>query len=99
MELSDQLQELGLIVGRVVAVTAHPGARAPSYLLTIDLGPQGTHECSIPGAGYEPGGLEGTQVVCALRGDELMVLAAHSHASGVVLVRPGRDVEEGSIVG
>ena len=99
MELSVQLQELGLTVGRIVAVTPHVGARAPSYLLTVELGAQGRHECSIPSAGYEPHELEGTQVVCAARGDELLVLAAHSHASGVVLVRPDRDVEEGSIVG
>jgi tRNA-binding EMAP/Myf-like protein len=99
MELSDQVQELGLTVGRIVTVAPHVGARAPSYLLTVDLGPQGRRECSIPSAGYEPHGLEGTQVVCALRGDELLVLAAHSHASGVVVVRPDRDVEEGSIVG
>ena len=99
MELSDQVQELGLMVGRIVEAAPHAGARAPSLLLTIDLGAQGTHECSIPGAGVEPDELEGTQVVCALRGDELLVLAAHSHASGVVLVRPDREVEEGSIVG
>jgi hypothetical protein len=99
MELSDQVQGLGLTVGRIVAVAEHVGARAPSYLLTIDLGPQGRHECSIPRAGYEPHELEGTQVVCAPRGDELLVLAAHSHASGVILVRPDRDVEDGSVVG
>jgi tRNA-binding EMAP/Myf-like protein len=99
MELSDQVQGLGLTVGRIVAVADHAGARAPSYLLTIDLGSQGRRECSIPRAGYEADALEGTQVVCALRGDEILVLAAHSHASGVVLVRPDRDVEDGSVVG
>jgi tRNA-binding EMAP/Myf-like protein len=99
MELSDQVQELGLTIGRIVEAAPHAGARAPSYLLTIDLGAQGTHESSIPSAGYEPGELEGTQVVCALHGDELLILAAHSHAGGVVLVRPDRDVEEGTIVG
>jgi hypothetical protein len=41
----------------------------------------------------------GRQVVCGLRGDEVLVLAAHSHAGGVVLVRPDRDVEDGTIVG
>ena len=99
MELSDEVQGLGLTVGRIVAVTEHMGARAPSYLLTIDLGPQGTHESSIPRAGYKAHDLEGTQVVCAVRGEEVLILAAHSHASGVVLVRPDRDVEEGSVVG
>jgi hypothetical protein len=53
----------------------------------------------MPRAGYEPGDLEGTQVVCAPRGDEVLVLAAHSHAGGVVLIRPDRDVEDGSVVG
>jgi hypothetical protein len=99
MELSEQVQELGLTVGRIVTVAAHVGARAPSYLLTVDLGPQGLHQCSMPSAGYEPHELEGRQVVCAPRGDELLVLAAHSHASGVILLRPDKDVEEGSVVG
>ena len=99
MELSNEVQRLGLIVGRILEVTQHAGARAPSYLLTVDLGAQGVRECSLPQAGYEPGELEGTQVVCAPRGDELLVLAAHSHAGGVVLVRPDREVEDGSLVG
>jgi tRNA-binding EMAP/Myf-like protein len=99
MELSDQVQRLGLTVGRIVTVTEHVGARAPSYLLTIDLGAKGSRECTMPRAGYEAGELEGKQVVCALHGDELLVLAAHSHAGGVVLIRPDGDVEEGTVVG
>jgi tRNA-binding protein len=99
MGVSDEVQRIGLTVGRVVTVTEHVGARAPSYLLTVDLGPQGLRECTMPRAGYDPGDLEGTQVVCAPRGDEVLVLAAHSHASGVVLIRPDRDVEDGSVVG
>ena len=98
MELSNEMQELGLTVGRIVAVSEHPGARAPSYLLTIDLGPAGLRECTLPRAEYTPAALEGTQVVCAARGGELLVLAAHSHASGVVLIGPDRVVEDGSVV-
>ena len=41
MGLSSEVQHLGLTVGRIVTATEHAGARAPSYLLTIDLGPQG----------------------------------------------------------
>jgi hypothetical protein len=67
MELSNEVQRLGLIVGLVVTVADHVGARARSFLLTVDLGAQGLHECSIPRAGYEPDDLEGTQVVCAAR--------------------------------
>jgi len=99
MALSDDLQRLSVMVGRVVEVAPLPGARAPAFLLTIDLGVQGRHECGIPGGDYAPEELEGTQVVCARDGDELVVLAAHSHSRGLVLLRPDRDVEDGSVVG
>lgn len=98
MALTDQLQELGLAVGRIVGVAEHPGARAPAYLLTVDLGSQGRHEASVVRGDYEPDELRGMQVVCAREGEELFVLAAHSHAGGLVFVRPDRDVEPGSIV-
>jgi hypothetical protein len=98
MTLADELQRLGVIVGRVVAVAPHPGARAPAYLLTVDLGAQGRHECSVPRGDYEPAELEGAQVVCARDGEEYAALAAHSHAHGTVLLRPDREVEDGSIV-
>lgn len=98
MPLADDLQQLGLIVGRVVAVTPHSGARAPAYLLTVDLGPQGRHECSVPRGDYEPAELEGAQVVCARDGDEYVVVGAHSHAHGLVLLRPDREIEDGSVV-
>jgi hypothetical protein len=98
VSLAEELQRLGITVGRVVDVSEHAGARAPSYLLTIDLGPQGRHECSVPRGDYEPPELEGAQVVCAREGDEYVILAAHSHAHGVVLLRPDREVEPGSVV-
>lgn len=98
MEASNRLQEFGIAIGRVVSVAEHAGARAPSYLLTVDLGAQGRHECSVPQGTYEPADLEGTQIVCARDGDELIVLAARSHGGGVVLLRPDKDVEDGTIV-
>jgi tRNA-binding EMAP/Myf-like protein len=96
--LADELQRLGVVVGRVVAVTPHPGARAPAYLLTVDLGAQGRHECSVPRGDYDTDELEGAQVVCARDGEEYALLAAHSHAHGTVLLRPDREVEDGSLV-
>jgi tRNA-binding EMAP/Myf-like protein len=98
MTLAEELQRLGVAVGRVVAVAEHPGARAPAYLLTIDLGSQGRHECSVPRGDYDAAELQGAQVVCARDGDEYAVLAAHSHARGAVLLRPDREVEDGSVV-
>ena len=97
VELGEDIQRLGLAVGRIVTVVEHAGARAPSYLLTLDLGPQGRHECTVPAGTYEARELEGAQVLCA-QGDELAVVAVHSLAHGVVLLRPDREVEDGSTV-
>jgi hypothetical protein len=92
-----QLPEL--LVGRVVAADEQVGARAPSYQLRVDLGPRGTVETSVERGSYEREELEGAQVVVALVDGEAVVLAARSHASGVVLLRPDREVEDGTIVG
>jgi tRNA-binding protein len=90
--------QLELVVGRVLEADDHPGARAPSYLLTVDLGGRGQRQATVPAAGYDRDELVGRQVVCALDGDDALVLGAHSHAQGVVLLRPDREVEEGSTV-
>ena len=87
-----------LVVGRIVAVDDHPGARAPSYLLRVELGTRGERETSIERGSYEPGDLVGVQVVVALDGDDALVVAARSHAAGVVLLRPDREVEDGTVV-
>ena len=92
------LQELDLVVGRVIAVEDHPGARGPSTLLTLHLGPRGEAQAPLPVRGDEAQLLVGTQVVCALGQDDAIVLAVHSHASGPVVVRPAADVEDGSPV-
>jgi hypothetical protein len=96
MNEDDQLPEL--VVGRVVAVDEHAGARAPSYLLRLDLGPRGQAEASVERGSYEREELQGAQVVVALRGEEAVVLAARSHAAGLVLLRPDREVEDGTVV-
>jgi tRNA-binding protein len=88
-----------LVVARIVSAEPHPGARAPSYLLRLDLGGRGEREASVEAGGYEPGELVGRQVVCELRGEDVIVLAARSHAHGSVLLRPERDVEDGTVVG
>ena len=96
MDEEEQLPEL--VVGRVVAVDDHAGARAPSYLLRLDLGPRGEVETSVERGSYEREELVGAQVVVALRGDETLVLAARSHSAGLVLLRPDREVEDGTVV-
>ena len=98
MEPAQQIQELDLVVARVAAVTAHPGARGPSALLTLDLGGRGERETPLPIALEDARELVGTQVVCALGGDDTVVLAVHSREGGVVLVNPAREVEDGAPV-
>ena len=98
MGLTEALQELQLVVGRVLKAGPHPGARAPSLLLQVDLGGLGTREASVESAGIESGQLHDVLIVCAVHGDEVVVLAARSHAHGSVLVRPDREVEPGTIV-
>jgi tRNA-binding EMAP/Myf-like protein len=82
-----------LIVGRVLEVDDHPGARAPSYLLRVDLGGRGVRDAQMEPGDYDKDSLIGTLVIV---GDGI-VLAARSHA-GVRLVRPDGDVEPGTIV-
>jgi tRNA-binding EMAP/Myf-like protein len=86
-----------LIVGRVVSVADHPGARAPSLLVRVDLGGRGERDAQMEPGGYTRDGLVGTLVVVSLE-DEPILLAARSHAHGSVLLRPDADVEPGTIV-
>ncbi|MEX2211011.1 MAG: hypothetical protein WD689_04530 [Gaiellaceae bacterium] len=87
-----------LAVGRIVAVDEHPGARAPSYLLTVDLGTHGCHEVVLSTGAYEPAELVGAQVICRREADEVRILAAQSHGHGLVLLHPDHDVEDGTLV-
>ena len=98
MEPAQAVQELDLVVARVTGVAAHPGARGPSALLTLDLGGRGSRETPMPIALEDAGGLVGSQVVCALGGDDAVVLAVHPHDAGLVLLRPDREVADGSPV-
>jgi tRNA-binding EMAP/Myf-like protein len=85
------------VVGTVVAADEHPGARAPSYLLRIDVGSREV-EASVERGSYERETLVGRQLVVALDGDDATVVAAHSHAAGRVLLRPDDDVAPGTVV-
>ena len=83
-------------MGRVLAVDDHPGARAPSYLLRVDLGGRGEREAQMEPGDYAREELVGTLVILSID-DEAIVLAAHTHA-GLKLVRPDGDVEPGTVV-
>jgi tRNA-binding protein len=94
---SDDLQQLGLRVGRVVEVREHPGARGPSYILGVDFGGE-RREATIALPSLEADELVGRPVVCVTAEDEVLVLAAQSHSRGPVLLRPDDEVEDGSAV-
>ena len=85
-----------LIAGRVLEVSDHPGARAPSFLLRVDLGGRGVREAQMDPGDYARDELIDRLVVGSLD-DELIVLGARSHA-GFRLVVPDADVEPGTVV-
>src|SRR3954466_5833033 len=85
-----------LIVGRVLSVDDHPGARGPSFLLRVDLGGRGERDAQMEPGDYTKEGLGGRMVVVSLD-DEAIVLAARSH-DGVRLVVPDADVAPGTPV-
>jgi hypothetical protein len=87
-----------LVVGTVVRVDEHPGARAPSFLLTLDLGIYGTHQVVLPTGAFEPSELTGAQIACRREDDGATVLGAHSHGRGFVPLRPWTDVEPGTLL-
>ena len=74
------------------------GARAPSLLLRVDLGPRGTHEVDLASGAYEAQDLAGSQLVCRLDDGGAVVVGAQSHGAGLVLLRPDREVEPGTMV-
>lgn len=98
MEPAPDLQQLDLVVGRVTAADAHAGARGHSVLLSLELGPRGTAQAPLPLAADDAQALVGTQVVCSVGREDVVVLAVHSHGSGIVVVCPARAVEDGSPV-
>jgi hypothetical protein len=87
-----------LLVGTITRVDEHPGARAPSFLLTVDLGTHGTHEAVLSTGSYKPEELAGRQILCRRQPDGVVIVAAHSHGTGLVLLEPSAEVEPGTLV-
>lgn len=86
-----------LIVARVLEANDHPGSRAPSYLLRVDLGGRGEREAQMEPGDYDKDELVGALIVVSLEDGEAIALAARSHA-GPRVVRPDGDVEPGTVV-
>ena len=90
-------EQLDLVVGRIVDAEDLPH-RGPGYRLALDLGGRGRREANRSLPPERKQDVVGTHVVCALSGDDALVLAARSHSRGLVLVRPEEEVEDGSPV-
>ena len=87
-----------LVVGTIVAVDEHPGARAPSFLLAVDVGSHGIQEAVLSTGAYQPDELDGRQILCRRDVDGIALVGAHSHGKGLVLLQPSDDVEPGTLV-
>ena len=87
-----------LVVATVVAAEQQPGARAPALRLTLDLGTYGTEETVMPAGTYDEAQIVGMQILCRRDADGAVVVAARSHASGDVPLRPDTAVEPGTLV-
>ncbi len=85
-----------LLVGRVISVGNHPGSRAPSFLLRVDLGGRGERDAQMEPGDYNEDELVGRLIVVSVD-DEAIVLAARSHG-GTRLVVPDGDVAPGTPV-
>ena len=103
----DEFERLELAVGRVVGVEEFPEARNPASKLELDFGPRGRRRSSAQITHYSREELVGRQVVAVLGFEpkriagfrsEVLVLGALSHEHGIVLLRPDREVEDGSAV-
>lgn len=103
----DEFERLELAVGRVVGVEEFREAQKPAWKLELDFGPRGRRRSSAQLTHYAREELLGCQVVCVLGFEpkriagfrsEVLVLGALSDRHGVVLLRPDREVEEGSPV-
>lgn len=102
----DDFLKLDIRVGRVTRAEPYPEARKPSIKLWIDFGPGiGEKKTSAQiTRHYEPGTLEGRQVLAVVNFpprqigkfmSEVLVLGVPDAEGEVVLIAPDQDVPEG----
>jgi tRNA-binding protein len=105
----ETFEQIEMRVGRIIAVDEFPEARRPSYLMTIDFGPDtGIKRSSAAIESlYQPQELQGRLIVAvtnfppkqiANRMSEVLVLAAVNGDGTLRLLQPDGEVELGAIV-
>jgi tRNA-binding protein len=98
----EQFEAVDMRVGRVIGVEDFPEARAPTWKLEIDFGPEiGRKRSSARITNYAREELEGRLVVAVVNfppkrigpfSSEVLVLGALDDAKGVILLRPDENV-------
>jgi len=105
----DDFEKLDIRVGTIAEVTDFPKARKPSYQIKIDFGSLGIKQSSAQITTlYTKEELIGKQVVAVVNFppkqianffSECLVLGVYTDQKEVVLLHPGRNVENGGRVG
>lgn len=108
MPTFQQFQEFDIRVGTIIEAKDHPTARKPSYQLTIDFGPAGIKMSSAQlTRRYQPNELLGKQIVAVVNfpprrvadfTSEVLVLGAMVSNDDVVLLQPGKPVNNGTAI-
>lgn len=106
----EDFQKVAIATGTILEVRDNEKARAPSYVLTIDFGPDyGTRTSSAQiTRNYSAADLVGRQIVAVMNfppkriagvKSEVLVLGAVSPEHDVVLLEPSFPVENGAPIG
>lgn len=102
-------EKLDIRAGTILAAREFPKAKKPAYRLTIDFGPLGIRHSSAQITGhYSIADLPGRQVLAVVNFlpkniagfiSECLVLGIYTTDDKVVLLEPGKPVQNGGIVG
>ncbi|WP_424963074.1 tRNA-binding protein [Ekhidna sp.] len=106
----DDFAKIDMRVGTIVKAKEFPEARKPAYILTIDFGPDiGIRKSSAQITTlYNKKRLKGEQVIAVVNFppkrigpfiSECLVMGIYNEQNDVVLLRPQREVMNGSKVG
>jgi tRNA-binding protein len=101
-------KEVGIYAGTIIHAEKNQKAVKPALVLEIDFGVHGKRKSSARiTENYSPDDLIGIQVIAVLNfppkkiagiNSEVLIMAVLSQASGIVLIKPDRPVENGSRV-
>ncbi|MBH2004520.1 MAG: tRNA-binding protein [Sphingobacteriia bacterium] len=102
-------EKIDMRIGTILEAKPFPKAKKPAYQLVIDFGQLGTRQSSAQiTAHYSPEELTGKQVIAVVNFppkqianffSECLVLGVYDSNGQVVLLQPGKKVENGDKIG